>query len=93
MRTKLGAFLLMLALALPTAVAAPAYADNEPCSEEGACQNRSGDCRETQEGSYCSDDDLSPSFEDSPVRDSFNPVVCLPMSTCSFDGQPKEEPT
>jgi hypothetical protein len=68
-------------------------ADNEPCSDEGACQNRSGNCRETQQGGYCSDDDLSPSFEDSPVRDSFNfGPVCMPMATCHFDGQPQEQP-
>jgi hypothetical protein len=65
----------------------PAYADNEPCSEEGACQNRSGDCRETEKGAHCEDNDLSPSFQDSPVDHSFNPVICLPGSTCNVGSQ------
>lgn len=30
---------------------------------------------------YCQDDDFSPSFDDSPV------YLCLPGSTCHFDGE------
>jgi hypothetical protein len=60
-----------------------AYADknNEPCQGEDACQGR-GDCYEAKQP--CEDNDLSPSFQDSPVENSFNPVVCLPGSTCNF---------
>jgi hypothetical protein len=60
----------------------------EPCHGEDSCK---GDCAETESGGYCSDDDLSPSFEDSPVRDSFNfgPVCVLPDS-CHFNEPPKE---
>lgn len=39
------------------------------CSEHRDCDRNEG---------QCSDDDFSPSFEDSPV------IVCLPGSTCNF---------
>lgn len=49
-----------------------------------------GDCNDTEN---CQDNDFSPSFKDSPVRDAFNfsPVICLPGSTCNVDGG-KDEP-
>lgn len=50
---------------------------------EGSC-NRSGDCNNSD--APCEDNDFSPTFDKSPVQDSFNPVICLPGATCNFDG-------
>lgn len=86
----LGSIVLAAVLSLG---AAPAYAghgyyDDGRC-EGGYCagEDERGDCRDS--GSNCSDNDFSPEFRDSPVRDAFNfsPVVCLPGSTCNFDGR------
>lgn len=66
------------------------------CDDKGLIQlpldnndggNEHRDCENNQ--SQCSDDDFSPSFEDSPVRDSFNPTICLPLSRCEIDGEPQ----
>jgi hypothetical protein len=71
---------------------------NEPCRGDESCQGKQGDCRDVEKGAHCEDNDLSPSFKDSPVDRSFNPVICLPMSTCNFDGsrggeeQPPSQP-
>lgn len=52
-------------------------------------KNRNGDsdCRDAR--AACSDDDFSPSFDKSPVEDSFifEPHVCLPFSECHWDGE------
>lgn len=55
-------------------------------SDGGYCsgEDNRGDCRNTDQP--CSDDDFSPRFDDSPVDHSFNPAVCLPGSTCHFQG-------
>lgn len=50
-------------------------------------QNRGGgECRGAE--GTCEDNDFSPSFDKSPVDDSFifAPVICLPGSTCHVDG-------
>lgn len=54
-------------------------------------EGKQGDCREVDEDGYCEDNDFSPSFQDSPVDRSFNPVICLPMSTCEFHGEQGQE--
>lgn len=46
-------------------------------SREDRSDGRDSDGK-CQGANYCQDDDLSPSFEDSPV------IVCLPGSTCHF---------
>lgn len=58
----------------------------EDC-DRGNCGNER---EENYEGAGCKY--VCPSFEDSPVRDAFNisPVICLPQSTCHFDGQGEE---
>lgn len=43
----------------------------------------SGECEEAS--GYCSDDDLSPRFDDSPI------IICLPDSRCDFGGREEEE--
>lgn len=52
-----------------------------------------GECRGAE--GNCEDNDFSPSFQDSPVRDAFNfaPQVCLPGATCHWhgDGQGGQE--
>jgi hypothetical protein len=60
-----------------------AWADHD----YGGYDDRRGDCRGSE--GHCEDNDLSPSFQDSPVRDAFNfsPAICLPGSTCHFDGR------
>jgi hypothetical protein len=57
-------------------------AANSPC--EGSCEGKQGDCREVEEGGSCEDNDLSPSFQDSPVDHSFNPVICVLPDSCHF---------
>jgi hypothetical protein len=55
----------------------PAHADNNPCGK-GDCSGNQGDCRSTE--APCSDDDLSPRFDNSPI------VVCVQPDSCRFDG-------
>ena len=63
------------------------YGGDRDCGDGGYCagEDERGDCRDS--GSNCQDNDFSPSFEDSPVRDAFNfaPVICLPGSTCNVE--------
>jgi len=65
----------------------PAYADHGGYYDGDGRECRGGGCgnerEESYEGSGCKY--LCPSFDDSPVQDSFN--ICLPGSTCNFDGQ------
>lgn len=44
------------------------------------CGNEHPDCYKAR--AACSDDDFSPSFDKSPVEDSFNPTICLPYAHC-----------
>lgn len=71
----------------------PAYADHEYGGYDGGCdgggycaeEDNRGDCRNSE--GPCEDNDFSPSFDKSPVEDSFKiGPVCLPGSTCHFDG-------
>lgn len=48
-------------------------------------KNSRGKC---EGADYCDDRDFSPTFDKSPVQDSFN--VCLPGATCHYDG--RDEP-
>lgn len=48
-------------------------------------RNSNDDCAKAE--APCSDDDFSPSFDKSPVEDSFNPHICMPFATCG----PEEE--
>jgi hypothetical protein len=83
---------LALVLAVPTTAATAPSDEAHGCesgpNDEGGSCNASGDCQNTE---ACEDNDLSPSFQDSPVNQSFNPVVCLPMATCNFDGGQREQ--
>jgi hypothetical protein len=37
----------------------------------------------------CSDDDFSPSFDKSPVEDSFIVTICVVPDSCHFEGEPE----
>lgn len=72
--------------------AAPAYADHErPRCEDGYCyddrdSHRNENSRGRDRGAF------SPGpFDDSPVDAFNNNVVCLPGSTCHFDGDRNRE--
>lgn len=83
---KVAGLILFLSVLAP----APALADHGGYRDDyGDC--RSGGCgnerEESYEGSGCKY--FCPAFDDSPVQDSFN--VCLPGSTCNFDGNRQEE--
>lgn len=72
---------------LPT----PALADHD---EYPRCDSRNGGCSEREEqygDNSCKY--VCPDFKDSPVHDAFNfsPTICLPGSTCHFDGQKEGE--
>lgn len=47
-----------------------------PTSADDRSDHRNQDCEESE---HCSDDDFSPSFDNSPI------IICLPESTCRFD--------
>lgn len=64
--------------------------NEEPCQGQDSCQGR-GDCYQAKEP--CEDNDLSPSFQDSPVDRSFNPVICILPDSCRFGSQPEEGET
>ena len=49
------------------------------------CGNEHPDCYKAE--APCSDDDFSPSFDKSPVEDSFNVTVCLPGASCPSEGE------
>jgi hypothetical protein len=78
---KIAGIILAAAAAL-VLTAPPSFADHD--YDGGGYDDRRGDCRGSEGG--CEDNDFSPSFKDSPVDRSFNPVICLPMSTCHTDG-------
>lgn len=86
---------LVLVAVFSVVAIAPAAADHGGRYDEGcdggycAGEDNRGDCRGSE--APCEDNDFSPSFDKSPVEDSFDPVICLPGSTCHFDGQPREE--
>jgi hypothetical protein len=59
----------------PGDLGAPTWVmDREEDNENGR------DCYQSE--APCSDDDFSPSFDKSPVEDSFNPTICLPFAKC-----------
>lgn len=81
--------LLVAGLVLPSPAVASESENARGCDSEreGSCNENGGkDCQWAN--GHCEDNDFSPNFDDSPVEDSFNPVVCLPFSSCSFN--PKE---
>lgn len=82
---KLGLALSMIML-FPTT----AYADKNDHGSEDKEQDNSGKCRNAEN---CQDNDFSPSFDKSPVQDSFNPTICLPASTCNFGGNEQTLPS
>lgn len=49
-------------------------------------------CHEVEKGGHCEDNDLSPSFQDSPVDRSFNPTICVLPDSCHFHEAPQDEP-
>lgn len=73
--------------------ASPAAADHDYGGgyDGGEYDDRRGDCRGTK--GHCEDNDFSPSFQDSPVRDAFNfsPQICLPGATCHFEDRRPDE--
>jgi hypothetical protein len=85
---------LALVLGVPTAADTTRRDEAPGCksggNDEGGSCNANGDCQNTE---ACEDNDLSPSFQDSPVNQSFNPVVCLPMATCNIDGRQQGQPS
>lgn len=67
-----------------------AWADRGGYDDEcrgGGCGNER---EENYEGAGCKY--VCPSFDKSPVQDAFNisPTICMPMSTCHFDGSQEE---
>lgn len=50
-------------------------------------KNSRGKC---EGADYCDDRDFSPTFDKSPVQDSFN--ICLPGATCHYDGNGEPAP-
>lgn len=76
----------LMAAAALMLTADPVWADNE----DGR-NRKDGDCREVDEGASCEDNDLSPSFQDSPVDRSFNPVICVLPDSCRFENPPSEQ--
>jgi len=91
-----------LAASLLTASPAHAYHERSRCGgyDDG---NGSADCsdyggqgnhnrrREDYEGAGCKY--ICPSFDKSPVHDAFNfdPQICMPGATCSFEDRKKKE--
>jgi hypothetical protein len=63
-------------------LATPAAADDGDDNRGGRNRNGDSDCRDAR--AACEDNDGF-NFEDSPVEDSFSPVICLPGSTCHVD--------
>lgn len=71
---------------MPVVITNPAYADHD---ERSRCDSRNGGCSEREESyEHTGCKYVCPSFERSPVHDAFNfsPTICLPGSTCNFDG-------
>jgi hypothetical protein len=89
--TKFG--VLLVAAGLTLAPAAPAFAYRDG-GRGGRCEGREGNCNDQRrcQGDNCTDNhkSFSPDLKDSPTT----LVVCLPGSTCNFDGngQKKAEP-
>lgn len=89
-RVLLGGF-----LALNLLVAGPAYAErygdggSGSGNERGDC-NREGNCNDQRrcQGNNCTDNhkSFSPDLKDSPV------TICMPGSTCYFDGSGQQKP-
>lgn len=81
---------LAVAAALLLGPTAPAYADRYGGGDRGDC-NREGNCNDQRrcQGNNCTDNhkSFSPDLKDSPV------TICMPGSTCYFDGngQPKKD--
>lgn len=74
--------------------ASPAVADDDRTKRGRQCRNQCGnensrDCYQAE--APCSDDDLSPSFDKSPVEDSFDPTICVLPDSCRFDGERESE--
>lgn len=93
MTHKMRTSLAIVALVLGGGVG-PAWADR---GGDGEREGGGGSgCHEVNEGARCEDNDLSPSFKDSPVDRSFNPTICVLPDSCHFHegerGEPGEEP-
>lgn len=74
---------LLLSIGLVFSTTGVAYADNDYEREgDENTGNGSDDCSGAT--APCEDNDFSPAFDKSPVRDSFNPEItfCLPFSRC-----------
>lgn len=84
---------LMASLALLSIVLLPVNAeakDKKDKQRDDRSTHSDGKCKGAE---TCNDQDFSPSFDKSPVQDSFNPVICLPTATCNFgDGQQDTPP-
>lgn len=63
------------------------YEQGDECGRNGGCHNERD---ENYSGAGCKY--VCPSFDKSPVQDAFNinPTICMPGSTCNFDGEKKE---
>jgi hypothetical protein len=83
MKKVLGSTLFVVALLFGTAGQASAdhgYSQRDGCGESGGgCNNER---EENYSGAGCKY--VCPSFDKSPVQDSFNVEVCLPGATCHF---------
>lgn len=64
------------------ALVAKKHKDGGHKEDRSSGKNSRGKC---EGADYCDDRDFSPTFDKSPVQDSFN--VCLPGATCHYDGK------
>lgn len=85
MRPKITHLLAFVAAAL-LIVGAPAQANNDEGDDNR--RNGSDDCAHAK--AECEDNDFSPTFDKSPVEDSFifEPTICMPYAHC--DGEDPE---
>ena len=85
---RLCAVLLAVGFALG---AGPAYADHggyegrDDCRDGGGCNNER---HENYEGAGCKY--VCPTFDKSPVQDSFNPTICVMPGSCADNGDKKK---
>ena len=97
MRRSLAAVVVAagLVFSLPPAQAATVARDHVARhDDDGDCQGGGCGGRSEEDSRYGSCRNFCPSFDKSPVQDSFNfdPQVCLPGATCYFEDRKKNQP-